>query len=269
MAHWCSFVWMCSTRRPASERSGHGAPVFTGDLLLFRSEDCGVAGSLRHVAGFPGLGLLRTLRPVAEPSADGEPSRSRPGRPGGWGLGDGSHVHHQPVDGLGAQLFPCSLATGTPQSFPVASWPATTTGVGVARPRACAAVRPTSARFEPAPLLEGVPSLVSSSYTSPSRLPDPGRLAVPARPVVVEAASHLPPRLRGQAASSFTGLLRQPGGGALFTSARSCGASWRTWWRRHSSTRFDRSVRPPSVQWITWWASHHDAGRSHSGNVQW
>src|SRR5439155_12765715 len=40
--------------------------------------------------------------------------------------------------------------------------------------------------------LEGVPPLVPSSYTSPSRLPDPGRLAVPARPVVVEAAPALP-----------------------------------------------------------------------------
>ncbi len=38
----------------------------------------------------------------------------------------------QPVDGLGAQLFPCSLATATPQPFTVASWPATTTGFGVA-----------------------------------------------------------------------------------------------------------------------------------------
>lgn len=33
----------------------------------------------------------------------------------------GSHVHHQPVDGVGAQLFPCNLATSTPQAFLVAS----------------------------------------------------------------------------------------------------------------------------------------------------
>ena len=33
----------------------------------------------------------------------------------------GSHVHHQPVDEVGAQLFPCSLATVTPQAFTVAS----------------------------------------------------------------------------------------------------------------------------------------------------
>jgi len=36
----------------------------------------------------------------------------------------GSHVHHQPFDGIGAQLFPCSLATTTPQTFIVASGPA-------------------------------------------------------------------------------------------------------------------------------------------------
>ena len=33
----------------------------------------------------------------------------------------GSHVHHPPFDGIGAQLFPCSLATATPQLFAVAS----------------------------------------------------------------------------------------------------------------------------------------------------
>jgi hypothetical protein len=35
------------------------------------------AGSLRHVAGFPGLGLLRTLRPTPRSSADDAPSRRR------------------------------------------------------------------------------------------------------------------------------------------------------------------------------------------------
>ena len=59
--------------------------------------------------------------------------------------------------------------------------------------------------------LKRVQPLVHSRYASPSRLPDPGRLAVPARPVVVRAASHPPQRLQGQAALSFTGLLRQPG----------------------------------------------------------
>ncbi len=34
---------------------------------------------------------------------------------------DGSHVHHVPIDGGSAQLFPGSLATSTPQTFLVAS----------------------------------------------------------------------------------------------------------------------------------------------------
>lgn len=37
---------------------------------------------------------------------------------------DGSHVHHAPFDGMGAQLFPGGLATTNPQHFIVASGPA-------------------------------------------------------------------------------------------------------------------------------------------------
>ena len=186
-----------STRASASSASGHGAPVFTGDLLAFQSLRCGLAALLRHVAGFPDLGLLRGLRPTPEAI-----SRRRACPPPAWlagGKGDpesGSHVHHAPVDGGGAQLFPCSLATGTPQAFPVASGPAdASTGLGVARPAvgwACTAARPISTRLEPVASLEGVPPLVHSRYTFPSRLPGPGRLAVPTRPVVVRAAPTLP-----------------------------------------------------------------------------
>ena len=44
-----------------------------------------------------------------------------------------------PFDGVGVQLCPCDFATATPQSFPVASRPATSTSPGV--PRAAFAVR--------------------------------------------------------------------------------------------------------------------------------
>jgi len=80
--------------------------------------------------------------------------------------------------------------------------------------RACAALRPVSARF-------GVGrSLVRLwrwflSYTFPPCLPDPGHLAVLTRPVVVRAASRPPLRFQDQAALSFAGLLRQVGGGVL------------------------------------------------------
>src|SRR5215216_6488094 len=58
--------------------------------------------------------------------------------------------------------------------------------------RACAATRPISTRLEPVLALRGVDHWFSSAYTFPSRLPDPGRLAVPTRPVVVRAAPTLP-----------------------------------------------------------------------------
>ena len=133
---------------------------------------CWLAGSLRHVDGFPDLGLLRSLRPAPAPSADSGPARRRPRRATGGRLRDGSHVHHVPIDGVGAQLFPCSIATSTPQTFLVASPP---TALGRLRSRppasrtACAALRPTSTRLEPASALEGVQPLVHLRYTFPSR----------------------------------------------------------------------------------------------------
>ncbi len=48
------------------------------------------------------------------------PAAGLAGRRGGRRRG-GSHVHHRSVGGVGVQLFPCSLATVTPQAFTVAS----------------------------------------------------------------------------------------------------------------------------------------------------
>ncbi len=76
-------------------------------------------------------------------------------------------------------------------------------------------------------MLEGVQPPVHSRYTFPSCLPYPDRLAVPARHGVVEAACRPSLHLQDQAASSFTGLLRQTGGGALHPT-RTHGAPWRT-----------------------------------------
>ena len=39
----------------------------------------------------------------------------------------------EPFDGVGAQLCPCNIATATPQTFTVASRPATSPGQGVPR----------------------------------------------------------------------------------------------------------------------------------------
>jgi hypothetical protein len=130
-----------------------------------------------------------------------------------------SHVHCVPVGRGGAQLFPGSLATGTPQAFPVASLVAKVVTVGVAarhaavRRPACAADRPTSARFEPALPLAGVPPLVHSSLHRPALLagPGPSGSADPSRRC--QGCSHPPRRLPRRAALSFTGLLRQANGG--------------------------------------------------------
>ena len=79
-----SLVWIPSTLAFASSGVGHGASVFTNVLLACQFHRCGLAGSLRHVTGFPGLGLLRTLRPIPGPSADGEPARRPAGCWPGW-----------------------------------------------------------------------------------------------------------------------------------------------------------------------------------------
>jgi hypothetical protein len=160
------------------------------------------------------------------PSHDQQPTAGLPatGLDSRWGgrSQDGSHVHHQPVDGVGAQLFPGSLATGTPQTFPVASWPATSTGVRVALPS-----RWLGVRCGPAPIRQISSRFLScggsttgscNTYTFPSRLPGPGRLAVPTRPVVVGAAPtlpcasrvRLPPASPGRCDSPEVGLPSHP-----------------------------------------------------------
>ena len=83
------------------------------------------------------------LRPVLPASATGRYSRDYYGAsapppaisrrracpPAGWlpagrAAGDGSHVHCSPVREGGARLCPGSIASGTPQAFPLASPPA-------------------------------------------------------------------------------------------------------------------------------------------------
>src|SRR3954454_3458547 len=131
---------------------------------------------------------------------------------------NGSRVHHAPVGGIGAQLFPCSLATGTPQTFPVPHRDDVASRRGFAHShqsvRACccpAHIHQVGAGST----LEGVQPLVHSRYASPPRLPDPGRLVVPTRPVVVRAASRPPLHLQRRTALSYTDLPRQTGGGSL------------------------------------------------------
>ena len=103
----------------------------------------------------------------------------------------GSHVHHVPVGRVGAQLCRCGLATATPQTFAVASDASINS-----RRRSRLLVNGVDAHHCPArihqvgagSMLERVQPLVHSRYASLPCLPDPDRLAVPARPVVVEVA---------------------------------------------------------------------------------
>ena len=79
------------------------------------------------------------------PSRRHQPTTSFPARPcRGWDRRDGSHVHHEPIVRLGAQLCPCRIATTTPQTFTVASRPATSTGPRVPRPQGIGCARPPS-----------------------------------------------------------------------------------------------------------------------------
>jgi hypothetical protein len=118
----------------------------------------------------------------------------------------------------------------TPQTFLIASSTARLTDYGVAQAnlaRACTATRPTSTRLEPVLDLRGFDHWFLHSYTFLSRLPDPGRLVVPARPVVVGAAPTLScvPKIGLPPASA--GRCDGPQGEASHLPTVN-GASWRT-----------------------------------------
>ena len=151
------------------ERSGHGAPVFTSDLRD-QQFGCEHTGPLRHVTGFPGLVLLRVLRPIPLVSAGNRPFLPASRLLAGRNQQDGSHVHFltvrqgrrpamllQPRHGYAADLH-----HGLPDG-------------DINRPKShrtqhrvwvCVAARPRSARFEPLGLLRSVLSLVPHVHLS-------------------------------------------------------------------------------------------------------
>src|SRR6266508_3557225 len=86
---------------------------------------------------------------------------------------------------------------------------------------------PPSTRLGPVVRLRGFHRWFLHSYTFPSRLPDPARLAVPDRPGVVRAAPARPRASGVRLLSASSGPLRRPAGGSLHPT-RSSGASWRT-----------------------------------------
>src|SRR5450756_2203967 len=167
VAHRCSLACIRSTRASASDGVGHGASAFTGDLLPCSHQPCEIAALLRPVTGFPGLRLLRGLRPIRKPTADGGPARQRPP----WPLG--------------------RAAFGWCPAFPLQPWPRIRRrlspwppdgralrppGAGrrlLRRPPCCcpAPIHQVSSRCS---LLEGVPPLVQTDLHRSVSLAGPG-----------------------------------------------------------------------------------------------
>ena len=180
VAHWCNFACIRSTRGQASERSGHGSSVFTGGLLPLPWRYCSLAGSLRHVRGFPTLGLLRTLRPTSGPTADSGPARRRTGCATGWAI---PRWFPRFTMNRSTGLVPSSSPAASPRvRRRLSSWPPrrprySDFGVAVSFPSRRALLsgpHPTGwSRGYP---LKGVQPLVHFRCTFPSCLSDPDHL---------------------------------------------------------------------------------------------
>ena len=192
----------------------------------------------------------RRHQPTVDLPAD-QLAAGREGRPR-----NGSHVHHVPVDRIGAQLCPCSLANGYAagihRGLPTDVNGRLRSRLARAYSSTRTAARPASTRLEPVPRLRGF-NRWFNRYACLSRLPDPHHLAVLTRPVVVRAASRPPQHLLGQAALSFTGLLRQPGAAGLSPAAGYMaprgapgrrGTGRRPGWRRAASCRTPPGTSP-------------------------
>jgi hypothetical protein len=156
----------------------------------------------------------------------------------------GSHVHHAPVGGGGVQLFPCSLTTGTPQSFPVVLGDRATSGLRVARcgprlgrPLLPGPYRPGWSRYA---RLRGFHHWFTSRYTFPPCLPDLDYLAVLAHSVVVEAARAQPCASRVRLPPASTTCCDRPRVGLCIPPGCVAprGARWRR--TRHRGTRHRR-----------------------------
>jgi hypothetical protein len=109
--------------------------------------------------------------------------------------------------GSATSFSPDSLATSTPQAFPVASRPAPLTDRRSRSPTVTGSralpARPRSARFEPSTGLEGVPPLVHCALRLSASLAEPGPSGGTDPSRRRRGRSRPPPRLRDQAAPSF------------------------------------------------------------------
>jgi len=180
-----------------------GSPPIRAACATGRGRTLDTAAVLPRVTGFPGLGVLRRLRPTrALRLASHLSTRSRLAGTGGVERdADGSHVHCIPVDEVGTRLCPCGIVTATPQTFTVTSRPQPVTPGRKFPPPRTAAVRtahqPTSTGLELVRTQEALQRRFLT-YAFSSRSPGPIHPAVLNRPDFVAAAPTLPadPRIR-------------------------------------------------------------------------
>ena len=168
--------------------------------------------------------------PSAPPSRHGQTTCLAAADPDGRQVGAERTVPTFTTDRLTGSVpsfSPAGLSTAIPQPSP---WPPTPHGVEAVLPgcresqrTAIPAIHQISSRSN---ALEGVPPLVPSYVHLSVLLAGPELSGSASSSRRCGGCSRPSSRLRGQAASSFSGLLRQATGGALPT--RSCGASWRT-----------------------------------------
>ena len=169
--------------------------------------------ALRHVTGSPGLGLLRRLRPTPDRSADGVPSpqfhagRVAPGRPGMvpvFTCRFARRRRHPTLPLRHRRGYPAARHHGLP------SVPPTIRGVPRLRDEGdgCASLPAQIHQVRAGASLRGVERRflayclsVTLAAPAPSGSTDTSRLC--------QGCSHPPRHLPGQAALSFTALLRQ------------------------------------------------------------
>ncbi len=165
-----------------------GSSVFTNALPVFRCPCCLLAGPLRPVAGFPALRLLRGLRPTTRSSVGDGPARTSglEGRARAtWG---GSHVPCVPISQDGRPTLPRqprrAYAAGLRRGL-------LTRRLGRLRSRPPRLGDGRALHPGPYPPGSGPVQRLRGfarwflAYAFWPCLPDPHRLAVPTRPVVV------------------------------------------------------------------------------------
>ena len=182
------------------------------------------------MTGFPGLGLLRALRPTPAASADDGPSRRPAGcwpvmGPPGWfprSLLTVRRMRRPAMPLRPRHAYAADIQRGLRGSdlFPPQEFPAQLLRVRVA-------AQPRSTRFELEGGLRSLQTLVSHVHLFVSLAgPGPSGSAGPSRRC--QGCSRLLLRLQGQAALSFNRAAATSRRRCPFITARSNSASWRT-----------------------------------------